>query len=165
MKHYDIFNVIVNVDNSKIQVDFTYFEDLQYPITKSLSNFLGIDKINDIDIEINENTIAMINVEKEYSNNYEALVAAAKIKEALIAYNALLKEIEIPDYTVYKIEFEPNGKEYLFKSNDELKENDIVITYSKNKVDYGIVRSKFQDNPHLYEKRSICKLYGNITPM
>jgi hypothetical protein len=158
MQYCKGINADVNVTGNKVSINVKGNNDDYLPLTDSLALYLGIAPINGVDIKITQSQIIVSdNTSDEEIDNYAALLIAAKIKEAIIAYNTLLKDVPIPDYTVYGIEFEPNGKIYWFKSDKEHKIGEVVVAYSKNGIDYGKVKETKKDNPNLYANRSICK--------
>ena len=69
---YDELNIVINVVGNQIKVDFSRCNTKVYPLTDSIAQFLGVEKINNVDIAIKENEIS-INADFDINNNYYML--------------------------------------------------------------------------------------------
>jgi hypothetical protein len=167
-KKFKPFDIRIDINDNVLSFEICNM-DINLPEMKSFNEFIGLDNNPfgvDLIITKKHEAIKLLFEDGEteapdgvYKSNEIAIRAAFNIINTVELYNSFLEEKVFQTEKGYEIRFSPNGKDYIFRSDYQLKIGDTVICKSSDKEQYGVVHNTLDLLLEDWKSRNYCTLY------
>lgn len=162
---YSPIVVEFNVQGNKVEVKLLQM-DQNLPDSKSLNEYFGIPKLFGVDLTLSKSSRGIMilfeegvdtNNYGEYSSNTEALDAAARMSKTIDLYNSVITSKEYEVEPAYIVRFSPDGKDYIFRSVQEIKTGDTVVCDSISGKQYAKIMKVIELPVEDWHTRAYCR--------